>query len=356
MAEASLQGVRICGVRACVPAQSRTLDDEGLGFEAAERDRLIGSIGVRERRVAPPGVVTSDLCFVAADRLLTQLDWPRDTVDILILVTQNPDHVVPATACLLQNRLGLSTHCLAFDINLGCSGYPYGLWTASSLLKTLNVSGRPARALVLAGDVTTPRLRPGDRGTVPLFGDAGSATALEIDATAPVMTGVFGTDGSGAKHIFIEAGGTRMPLMPSPEALAPDVAEQLFAASRLHLNGAEVFNFTLKNVPLLVKAILDASGTTADEVDHVLFHQANVFMINHLRKKSGLDEAKVPVAMEVYGNTSSASIPLTLCAKLGEALQAPRRVVMMGFGVGWSWSALHLTLGPIPGPVIDDYV
>ena len=356
MAEASLQGVRICGVRACVPAQSRTLDDEALGFEAAERDRLIGSIGVRERRIAPQGVTTADLCFTAADRLLDQLGWPRDSVDVLILVTQNPDHVVPATACLLQTRLGLGTHVMAFDVNLGCSGYPYGLWTASSLLKTLNTGGRPARALVLAGDVTSPRLRPADRGTVPLFGDAGSATALEIDPAASAMTGVFGTDGSGARHIFIEAGGTRMPLMPSPEALPSDAAEALFAASRLHLNGAEVFNFTLKAVPPLVGAILAAAGTTADDVDYVLFHQANVFMLNHLRKKSGLDEAKVPVAMDVYGNTSSASIPLTLCARLGDALQAPKSVVMMGFGVGWSWSALHLTLGPIPQPAIDDYV
>ncbi len=354
MAEASLQGVRICGVRACVPVQSRTLDDEGLGFEPAERDRLIGSIGVRERRIAPQGVTTSDLCFTAADRLLDQLGWARETVDVLILVTQNPDHVVPATACLLQTRLGLGTHVMAFDINLGCSGYPYGLWTASSLLKTLRTD-RPARALVLAGDVTSPRLKPGDRGTVPLFGDAGSATALEIDPAAPAMTGVFGTDGSGARHIFIEAGGTRMPLMPSPEALEPDAAAALFAASRLSLNGAEVFNFTLKAVPPLVQSILSAADTTADAVDYVLFHQANVFMLNHLRKKSGLDEAKVPVAMDLYGNTSSASIPLTLCARLGDALQTPQSVVMMGFGVGWSWSALHLTLGPIPNPVIDDY-
>ena len=351
MTEAVLKGVSVRGIRACVPALSRTLEEEGLIPDAVERERLIGSIGVRSRRIARPDVMTSDLCQKAADGLIEELGWERDTIDVLIMVTQSADYVIPATACALQSRLGLGS-CLAFDINLGCSGYAYGLWTAASLMQTLKVTGRPARALVLAGDVSTSKLLKDDRATVPLFGDAGSATALELDPAAADMFGVFGTDGSGAAHIMVEAGALRLPLLPPDEPHAPEKAAELFRKSRLHLNGTEVFNFTLKNVPVLVKSIFETSGATIDDIDYVLFHQANVFMLNHLRKKSGLPEDKVPIAMETYGNTSSASIPLTIADKLAGAFDRPRDIVLMGFGVGWSWSAMKLKMGPMNAPQV----
>ncbi|MEI9903097.1 MAG: hypothetical protein WDN06_03240 [Asticcacaulis sp.] len=225
------------GVRACVPAMTRTLAEENLIPDEAERERLIGSIGVRSRHIARPDILTSDLCQKAADGLIAELDWARDSIDVLIMVTQSADYVIPATACALQSRLGLGS-CLAFDINLGCSGYAYGLWTASSLLKTLTVEGRPARALVLAGDVSTSKLLEGDRATIPLFGDAGSATALEIDPEADDMFGVFGTDGSGAAHIMVEAGALRLPLLPpkDPHSLekAEETVPQVAPASQRH--------------------------------------------------------------------------------------------------------------------------
>ncbi len=351
MTEAVLKGVAVRGIRACVPQAVRTLDDDNLIPDEAERERLIGSIGVRARHIARPDMLTSDLCQKAAEGLLDELGWARDSIDVLILVTQSADFVIPATACALQARMGLGS-CLAFDINLGCSGYAYGLWTAASLMQTLKIEGRPARALVLAGDVSTSKLLEGDRSTVPLFGDAGSATALELDADAAPMYGVFGTDGSGWAHILVEAGALKLPLLPPKEPHDAETFERLYRASRLHLNGAEVFNFTLKNVPPLVKAIFDTAGTTADDIDYVLFHQANVFMLNHLRKKSGLPEDKVPIAMETYGNTSSASIPLTISAKLSDAFDRPRELVVMGFGVGWSWSAMKLTVGPMKAPQV----
>lgn len=351
MTEAVLNGISVRGIRACVPAQSRNLEEEGLISDAVERERLMGSIGVRSRRIARADMLTSDLCQKAADGLLDELGWARDSIDVLIMVTQSADYVIPATACALQARLGLGS-CLAFDINLGCSGYAYGLWTAASLMRTLKTAGRPARALVLAGDVSTSKLLKGDRATVPLFGDAGSATALEADTAAAEMFGVFGTDGSGAAHIMVEAGGLKLPLLPPIEPHPHEKAEELFRKSRLHLNGTEVFNFTLKNVPALVKAIFETSGTTVEAIDYVLFHQANVFMLNHLRKKSGLPEDKVPIAMEIYGNTSSASIPLTIADKLSDAFDRPRQLVVMGFGVGWSWSAVKMTVGPMPSPQV----
>lgn len=354
MSIARLDGVALKGLRACVPAQERSLEDEQLMPEASERERLQKSIGVRSRHIAPPGVCTSDLCQRAAEGLLADLDWARESIDVLVLVTQSSDFVIPATACALQHRMGLG-HCLAFDINLGCSGYAYGLWTAASLLKTLNVAGRPARALVLAGDVSTSKLMPGDRGTIPLFGDAGSATALEIDPAASPWTGVFGTDGSGAAHILVEAGGLRKPLVPPLQPHDEATQQALFKAARLHLDGVEVFNFTLKNVPPLIQGLLEAAHTTVEEVDHFVLHQANQMMLKHLAKKSGLPESKTPIAMERYGNTSSASIPLTIADQLADSLAQPREIVMVGFGVGWSWSALKLRTGPLPRPVVDLY-
>jgi 3-oxoacyl-[acyl-carrier-protein] synthase-3 len=353
MTNASLDGVAIRGIRACVPAQSRRLEDEDLIPEAAERDRLIKSIGVVSRRVAPTGLCTSDLCQAAAEKLMAQLGWEKDSIDVLILVTQSADYVIPATACVLQDRMGLGS-CLAFDINLGCSGYTYGLWTAASLLKTLKVSGRPARALLLAGDISTSKLLDDDRSTIPLFGDAGSATALEADDAAGPWHGVFGTDGSGGEHITVRAGAMRGSLLPPKVPHAPDVAETLYRDARLHLNGAEVFNFTLKQVPLLAKAIFETSNSGVDDVDYVLFHQANAFMLNHLRKKVGLPEDKVPIALESFGNTSSASIPLAIASHLAEPMTQPQRLIFMGFGVGWSWGAVKLDVAGIPAPQIDE--
>jgi len=349
-----LDGVALRGLRVAVPAQTRSLADEGLIEGEAERTRLEKSIGIVSRHIAPPGVTTADLSQRAAEGLLDELGWARDTIDVLLLVTQSADYVIPATACALQARMGLGS-CLAFDINLGCSGYVYGLWTAASLLKTLKIAGRPARALVLAGDISTSKLMPGDRGTVPLFGDAGSATALELDPAAGPIHGLFGTDGSGAEHLIIKAGGVRQPLVPPAEPHAPELQAQLYKDARLHLNGTEVFNFTLRQVPALIEGILAGAGIEADAVDYFLFHQANAFMLSHLRKKSRLPEEKVPLAMETYGNTSSASIPLTIAAKLADALATPKRLVLMGFGVGWSWGAIQIDVGPIPAPRVVEY-
>lgn len=349
---AQLSGVSLKGLRACVPAVTRTLEDEAIMDNAIERDRLQKSIGVRSRHVAPSGVCTSDLCQRAAEGLLADLGWAKDTIDVLIFVTQSSDYVIPATACTLQHRLGLGS-CLAFDINLGCSGYAYGLWTAASLLKTLAIHGRPARALVLAGDVSTSKLMPGDRATVPLFGDAGSATALQTDDKASPWTGVFGTDGNGAEHILVEAGALRKPLVPQLGTMDEATQQALYKAARLHLNGLEVFNFTLKNVPPLIHRLLEAANTTIDGIDHFVLHQANQMMLKHLAKKSGLPDSKTPVAMERYGNTSSASIPLTIADQLADSLSQPRELVMVGFGVGWSWSALKLGTSVMPRPVVD---
>ncbi|HZH27280.1 MAG TPA: ketoacyl-ACP synthase III, partial [Azospirillaceae bacterium] len=242
------RGVRIAGTQTAVPQTSRAILDDGIFDDAQEAQRVGASIGVRARRIASRETTTSDLCAAAARSLMDQLGWAPDSVDIVVFVTQSSDYIIPATACVLQERLGLSQGA-AFDVNLGCSGYVYGLWMTAQLLQSLADSGRPGRALLLAGDISTSKLRPDDRGTIPLFGDAGSATALERSADASPMYGVFGTDGRGAEHLIIRAGAMRDPLLPQVPRRSEEEEARLFKESRLHLNGAEVFGFTLRIVP-----------------------------------------------------------------------------------------------------------
>ncbi|HEY0832580.1 MAG TPA: 3-oxoacyl-[acyl-carrier-protein] synthase III C-terminal domain-containing protein, partial [Azospirillum sp.] len=211
------------------------------------------------------------------------------------------------------------------------------------------------RALVLCGDTSSRHLRPDDRSTLPLFGDAGSATALERAADAPPLHVVVGTDGAGAPHIRIKAGGRRNTLVPPGTPRTAEEEARLFHDSRLTLNGAEVFSFTLRAVPPLIKEVLELAGTTVDAVDWAVLHQANKFMLDHLRKKTGFAEERFVVDMAEFGNTSSASIPLAISHRLGEDLSVDRRKVLLaGFGVGWSWGALVTDVGPIPAPIVDE--
>nr|WP_282189073.1 ketoacyl-ACP synthase III [Azospirillum sp. SYSU D00513] len=251
----------------------------------------------------------------------------------------------------MQRRLGLPTSCAAFDVPLGCSGYVYGLWMAGRLL-----GGSDARrALVLCGDNATRHLHPEDRATLPLFGDAGSATALEVDADAPPIPVVLGTDGAGAKHIFVKAGGKRDCLIPTGQPRSPEEEERLMLDSRLKLNGAEVFAFTLKAVPPLLRTTMEHAGVTMDELDHVVLHQANKFMLDHLRKRVQIPEDKFVVDMHHFGNTSSASIPLAICHQLSGPLAGrSSKLLMAGFGVGWSWGAMVADIGPIPAPAVEE--
>jgi len=349
MVKAVVDGVRIAGVRAAVPQRRHSFLEDPAPFTREEAEKLCASTGVRERRILPAHLCASDLCVAAAEGLLEQLGWDPGSIDVLVFVSQDADYNLPATACVMQKRLGLSTSAACFDVALGCSGFVYGTWIASRLLSGLVPDPGRGRALVLCGDTSSRHLRPDDRATLPLFGDAGSATALERAADAPPMHVVAGTDGAGAPHIRIKAGGRRHTLVPPGTPRTAEEEAQLFHDSRLTLNGAEVFSFTLKAVPPLVKEVLELAGTTVDAVDWAVLHQANKFMLDHLRKKTGFAEDRFVVDMAEFGNTSSASIPLAISHRLGEDLTAHRRKMLMaGFGVGWSWGALVADVGPIP--------
>lgn len=356
MGTTKLSGVRLAGLASAVPSRVVSAVEasrQAEGITKEEALKVAAATGVQQRHVGPASICTSDLCCAAADRLLSELAWERDSVDALIFVSQTPDYDLPATSCCLQTRLGLSKHCAAFDVNLGCSGYVYGLWMAAHLL----AAGSTKRLFLLAGETASRNLSPHDRSTFFLFGDAGTATALEKDGTAGPMTFVFGTDGAGKDHLIVPGGGMRSPLTHASLKRSVRRDGVLRSDQELYMNGAELFTFTLREVPPLVRSSLAASGWTVDNVDAFVFHQANLFILRQLAKRLQITDAQLPLSLEEFGNTSSASIPLTLTHRFSSRLQEEAlRLVLVGFGVGYSWACLTLSCGPMlmPGLILLD--
>jgi len=347
VASTTVNGVAIRGVACGVPASRQSTEDLAKIFGADEAEKIALGSGVRTRRIGRPGLCCSDLCHAAGNSLLTGLGWDRGTIDALIFVTHSPDYPLPATASILQARLGLSKACAAFDVTLACSGYVYGLWIASGL-----IASGCRRILLLSGDMGSRLISPEDRTMAPLFGDAGSATALERDSEATAHFEM-GTDGTGYQHLMIPAGSAtgRLPHSAQTMVRTERAAGIVRGDEDLFMNGAEIFAFTLREVPPLIAALLERAQWRTAAVDRFLFHQANKFMLVHLAKRMGIPEEKVPLVLEQYGNTSSASIPLTATHCLREDLEQRRlRLVMAGFGAGLSWGACAAEVGPIVAP------
>jgi 3-oxoacyl-[acyl-carrier-protein] synthase III len=276
--------------------------------------QIFDKTGIRRRHVAGPDESSADLAYAAGRQMLEQV--PGGEIDFLILCTQTPPRLIPATACVLQHRLGLRTDCGAFDFNLGCSGYVYGLALGQSLI----AAGHARKILLLTADTYTHHIQPADRATRPIFGDAGTATVLSSDCAHRLHGFVFGTDGSGADQLC---------LRPPEGAAAPN----------LHMNGPEIFNFTLNQVPKLVTAVLARAGLAAEQIDLFLLHQANRFMLDHLRRKLGISPEKMPLYLEAVGNTVSGTIPLLLQSLWEKsALRPGMKILLAGFGVGYSWA------------------
>jgi 3-oxoacyl-[acyl-carrier-protein] synthase-3 len=338
MAIFSIPGVKITGIAASVPKQEFSNYDLDLISEK-DRELLIKTTGIEKRRIATPGTCTSDLCHAASDKLLNELKWERSEVSLLVFVTQTPDYITPATAIVLQERLGLSKNCLAFDINLGCSGYVYGLSVIASLLSRMP-SGK---GLLLVGDVSSACISHIDKSVAPIFSDAGSATALEADSVAPAMVFNLENDGKGYEAIMIPEGGYRKPV--TEESLKYIQIEPGISRNKTHLvlNGIDVFNFSIREVPRNVTELLNSLDLGADKVDYFVFHQANKLINDSIRKKLKLDESQTPSSLKNFGNTSSATIPVTMVTELQSKLQAqPLNLVLCGFGVGLSWGSVYL--------------
>jgi 3-oxoacyl-[acyl-carrier-protein] synthase-3 len=333
----SVTGARVAGVVACVPTRKVGNEEFVPVFGEEGVSEVTKVVGVKERRWAAPHQTTADLCCASAERLLADLAWDRKTISALIFVSQTPEFRLPATACELQHRLGIGSGCAAFDVNLGCSGYTYGLW----LSMTLAAQQSGGRVLLLVGDTISKIVDFTDRATATVFGDAGSATAVEADPSAPEAFFVFGTDGGGSRRLIVADGAYRVAAA-LPESFGNRDRTRLF------MDGPEIFNFTLKVVPSCVREVCDFSGVCSDEVDYFLLHQANAFMLRHLSKKMKLDSAKVPINIDQFGNVSSASIPLLIASTVRDGvLERDTQMLLAGFGVGFSWCAAVMRLSGV---------
>lgn len=343
---ATVTRVRLAGIASAVPSTSLTAAQTGtaMGMSEEQSLKVANMTGVKQRHVAAPSMCMSDMAVDAAEGLLNDLGWQKDSIDILVVVSQTHDYQLPATACVLQERIGLSDRCAAFDVCLGCSGYVYGLWLASTLLS----SGSAKRALLVVGDTISRICSPLDGATGFLFGDCSTVTALEQTDDAAEMQFVLGTDGSGKNSLIVPGGGSRNPF--SRRSLERIAGQDGYPRNELDLSmdGAEVFSFTLKRVPQLFKDVLQLAHWDLSDVDAVVPHQANLFMLKHLAKSMKIPPEKILLSLEDFGNTSSASIPLTVSHRLASKLnKGPMKLLMVGFGVGWSWGAAALTCGPM---------
>lgn len=329
MSRSTIEGFRVAGVATCLPPRTVSNQDAGLGYDAVDVRKVVSMAGVQQRHVVDPGVTSADLCFEAAHGLMLRLGWSPDSVTGLIFVTQTPDYWLPSTSCVVHRWLGLGDHCAAFDVGLGCSGYPYGLYLAATMLK----GGGHQRILVLHGETPSLFVDPTDHATTMLFSDAGSATAVESD---PAGRGHFclHTDGLGTDGLIIRGGGFRDRHPADPRA------------SCLQMDGAAIFNFTIKRVPALIADSLALAGAAVGDIDHYVFHQSNRFIMKHLIKKCGLDEARVPLVLEDMGNCGGPSVPVTMTRALPAERTRPLSLMLLGYGVGLSWGSTVLSVDP----------
>ena len=330
----SICSTRPARIRAiCSSVPDRLFDNltETTAFDRKDVEKVVKLAGVRTRHMASDQICSSDLCVAAAKRVLERLDWDPQTVDALIFVTQSQDYLLPSTACILQHWLGLSDACAAFDVGLGCSGYPYGLWLASMML----AGGGHKRVLLLHGETPTRFSDRSDRSVALLFGDAGSATALEAGGEGDDWWFSLHTDGSGWRDLIVEGGGfrDRFPADPKKHFVS--------------MNGAAIFNFAIKRIPPTIQETLAAAGVTRESIDYFILHQSNLFIMRHLAQKMGIPEAKLPLSIEKFGSAGGPSVPLTL-TQGGILRPADRalRLLLVGYGVGLSWGSALLSLPP----------
>lgn len=320
-----VENVTISGIVSVLPEIEKLNRDAVSSQDSQEMARIVAATGIESKRVVSQGQTALDLATKACELLLSSMDWAEDDIAILLFVTQTPDYPLPGNAVQLQHRLGLDKNTLAFDINLGCSGFVYGLWQISQLLNTLPRS----KALLVVGDTTSQQYSENNRSVSALFGDAVSAIAIENCKDCDDMVFSLGTDGAGTPYLIQPFGGAKKP----------DEKFELF------MDGMQVFVFTLREVPKSIQSCLFEKKWQVNEVDFCVMHQANEMMLKRLGDKVGFAEEQVIISMRKVGNTSSASIPLALCLSLSEELLTRKnKLVLSGFGVGWSWGSVALTL------------
>jgi len=323
----SVHNISITSIAAAVPKQ--------VSINPVNRTTKL--TGVAERRVVEKGTCTSDLCFTSAEIMLNELSIDRTEVDVIIFISQTPDYKLPVTSALLQDRLGLSQNCICFDIPLGCSGYVYGLYVLSTLIS----NGRLKRGLLLAGDTITREVNSKDNSTCNLFGDAGTATLLSYDDTAKPIRFNLGTDGSGYRSIIQTDGGSRNKVTKDSFIEQEDVNGNITTPLDIKLNGAEVYSFGTDKVSEVLQQFCEQLGIRPPQVNYVVLHQANKFMNDRIVSRLGFSNEQAISSIKQFGNTSSATIPLTMVTNLQQT-QQEESILMCGFGVGLSWASAYI--------------
>lgn len=331
MAKIRYKKVGIKAMAACVPKKIAYNKDLIELMPQEEVDKMIQSVGIVERRICEEDVCSSDLCFKAAQKLMEDNNIDPKSIDMLLFMSQTADYRSPATACILQNRLGLPKDCAAMDLSLACSGFVYSLSCAMAYASMPGIN----RVLLLDGETFSKVVNLKDKVNVPLYGDAGTATLIEKgDFSESVF--ILHTDGSGEDAVKIPAG---IRNRISSDSVIVKERENGNYRSDLEVNmdGMAVFNFAIKVVPKGVKEMMEETEYELSDIDYLVFHQSNKFMTDFFIKKLKFDADKVPYCIGKFGNTSSASVPLTIVSQLKGKLTEPTMVVMCGFGAGLSW-------------------
>ena len=295
-------------------------------------EKIAEKVGVSERHVATSNETATDLAITAAGEMFSHEVVEKKDIDFVLFCTQSPDYKLPSSACVIQDKLGLSTCCGAFDFNLGCSGYEYGLAVAKGMI----LGGIAKNVLLLTGETYNKYLHPRDKGNRTIFGDAASSTVVSTEGFAEIGEFCLGTDGSGAKHLIVKSGGARCP--DTVNDLQFDDGGNPVSSDYLFMDGQEIFIFTLAKVPKMVKEVLLKNNLQKEDIDLFVFHQANKYMLEHLRKKMKIEECKFFENLTLIGNTVSSTIPIALCDAREQGI-LKGNVLLAGFGVGLSWGA-----------------
>lgn len=304
-------------------------------FPKEQVKEVVEKVGIYERRFADENTCSSDLCFAAAQKLFLDNQIDKSEIDLLVFLSQTPDYRMPATSIILQDRLGLPNTCMAFDMQLGCAGFSYALSTVFALIQNSGIR----KALILNGETRSKVYSPKDRRSAFIFGDAGIAAIVEKSEKFPKSYFSLNSDGSLADLIMIKGGGYRHP--SSPETLKEKVVDEygnIRSDEQGYMRGGDVFNFVIREIPKNIKQTLQFANIGTDDLDYIVFHQANNFINSYIAKKMKLDVAKIPHTIEKFGNTSSVSVPLTIVSELKDKLDGNKTLLFSAFGVGMSWS------------------
>ncbi|MDI6023764.1 ketoacyl-ACP synthase III [Leucobacter sp. UT-8R-CII-1-4] len=334
-----MSNARIAAIEYYLPEAVLTNEMISVEFPEWSVEKIAAKTGVHSRHISAEDEFSSDLAIAAGKALFARHAVRPDEIDYLIVCTQSPDYFLPTTACIVQAGLELPTSTGAVDINLGCSGYIYALGQAKGLIE----SGQASKVLVITADTYTKFVNPADKSVRTIFGDGAAASLVTNDGNAESMTALtYGSDGQGAKHLIVPNGGLRSgeQLQPKSDVGLRSVESNGFD---LFMDGPEIFNFTLRVVPETVASILAKNNATLEDIDLFVFHQANAFMLEHLRKRLGVPSEKFFVALDQTGNTVSSSIPIALSRAEEKNLLSPgMKVMLLGFGVGLSWGGMLL--------------